>query len=520
MQTRKNPVLWYFRLLTGFVVLFSLTRTNGSVQALASVFVTPAGTGDCTQANPCNLSSGLASVDAGGSLYATAGTYTGVGDQVVLLDKTINFFGGWSGNTVDDPVRDPAVYESILDGQNARRVITITGSSSVQPVVDGWTIQNGNASGLDLVNCKTAWGTPAGCGGGIHVYEAQPTITQNLIRNNNAAINGASSAGGGGGIYVYRSESVVIRSNKIHSNDAHINGYGSGGGILISWVVGGTVEISDNDIYTNEDDSTITYNHDGNGIAVFEIYGSVVIKNNRIHDNNPDDWSFWGNGISFHGCNNSVVVENNQILNNTGAGAVYFFRAVPVIRANTIINPESVYGILIVGVYPYGGTGSIVNNFIARHEIDNIFISGMEGIYPVSIIHNTISDADYGIRINDNANVTFDAGIISNHSISGIYKRSDPTITLNVANTLFFENLSDGITGSNPLFGDPLFVSPAGYDYHVRWGSAAIDRLPLDGISPVDIAGDSRPMGSGTTPYDVGADEFWWKIYSPILIKP
>jgi hypothetical protein len=116
---KPQPFLRFTIIIT-FLLL--AIQPNTPVQAEAIVFVSPAGGGtDCDQDSPCDLATGLTNVDAGGSLYAAAGNYFGAGDQVVLLDKTINFFGGWNGATVGPVVRDPAAYESILDGQDPAR---------------------------------------------------------------------------------------------------------------------------------------------------------------------------------------------------------------------------------------------------------------------------------------------------------------------------------------------------------------------------------------------------------------
>jgi hypothetical protein len=283
MKTIGNRSSQFLQLLIVLSFMLVVVQPARPVQALGVVFVTPGGTGDCSQASPCNLADGLSLVDSGGTLYAAEGTYTGTGNQVVWINKTINLLGGWNGEATGAPVRDPEIYESTLYGENLRRVIYIVGS---QPIVDGWTIQGGNASGVDLANCFNPWGASSGCGGGITVYLADPTITHNIIRDNNAAV-GMSNYGGGGGIYMYGSSGAVIQSNKFYRNDSHLNGKGNGGGIYIV-SSGGNLVINENEIYNNEDSSITAYEHSGVGILIYYNTGQILIHGNYIHDNNPE----------------------------------------------------------------------------------------------------------------------------------------------------------------------------------------------------------------------------------------
>jgi uncharacterized repeat protein (TIGR01451 family) len=60
-------------------------------------------------------------------------------------------------------------------------------------------------------------------------------------------------------------------------------------------------------------------------------------------------------------------------------------------------------------------------------------------------------------------------------------------------------------TGTLNWWGDPVFVDPAGGDYHLGAGSAAFERGVSTGV-PNDIDGDLRSVGLGMQP-DLGADE-------------
>ncbi|MBN2258191.1 MAG: hypothetical protein JW704_10255, partial [Anaerolineaceae bacterium] len=76
----KNRIIINKNLLRSFTIIaFMLTVACPArpVHALGTVFVSPTGSGSaCTPASPCDLATGLSTVDAWGTLYAAGGTYT------------------------------------------------------------------------------------------------------------------------------------------------------------------------------------------------------------------------------------------------------------------------------------------------------------------------------------------------------------------------------------------------------------------------------------------------------------
>jgi hypothetical protein len=510
------------RILFLVVLLFSLVGLpNTAVSAHATVFVSPGGSGTaCTQASPCSLADGLGQVDLEGTLYARFGTYTGAGDQVVSLDQTINFYGGWDGSPAGPVFRNPGMYPSILDGENARRGITISGGASVAPVVDGWSIRNGNASGL-ITNCEVFVYTVAGCGGGIHVYQAEPEITHNIIHDN-VAVDTSSNYGGGGGIYVLDSNGTLIGWNKIAFNNSNEEGPGWGGGIYIH-ESGGKTSILDNEIFNNEDTTHNSSDRSGAGIQVYS--STIQIHGNFIHDNNPNGNSNWSAGIGLQYVDNTCWIDENRILDNHGDNAITASYSTPVIQQNTIINPDAGTGVYIAGYYGVVAEKSLLyNNIIAGNGFYNLYITGFSGnVIAVEIKYNTLSHADYGIFIEGDANVSLDRSILSNHLIQGIYMVSDPENSITASNLLFYGNTSNfnpTVSVTNPLSGDPAYVDPVAGNFHIRWNSAARDAVSDTGTIVEDIDDEARPMGSGATPYDVGADEFWWHIFQPVIVTP
>jgi hypothetical protein len=188
---------------------------------------------------------------------------------------------------------------------------------------------------------------------------------------------------------------------------------------------------------------------------------------------------------------------------------------------NVIINPESFYGVRL-SVNSDERYSTLANNIIAKHFTGNILISGSSADPAnVKLYHNTLDGSENGIYMIENATVTVSNSIISNNAWA-LYK--NPTGTNMVASnaqTLFHDNDNMGPWDLilYDLSGDPLYEDAAGGDYHIQAESAARDRAPSAGYVN-DIDNDRRPCGSGPTPYDVGADEFWWKSYLPILQKP
>ncbi|MBN1994237.1 MAG: hypothetical protein JW953_16185 [Anaerolineae bacterium] len=87
---------------------------------------------------------------------------------------------------------------------------------------------------------------------------------------------------------------------------------------------------------------------------------------------------------------------------------------------------------------------------------------------------------------------------------------------------LFYNAPTSVVTGSHSLSGtNPLFLDPAGDDYHLSTASPAIDHGQDVGVT-TDLDGNSRPVGAG---FDIGAYEYQsasgsaQDIYLPLIFK-
>jgi len=148
MGTQRS--LMAFTLGVGLTLTLLATMSLSSEMAQAASkdwFVTVSGTGTaCSQTSPCPLATAVAGASDGDTIYLAGGTYTGTSTEVIAVTGNVTILGGWDGASSGAVVRDPGAYPTILDGQNSRRVVYITGT--VSPRLEGLTFTRGNAAGL------------------------------------------------------------------------------------------------------------------------------------------------------------------------------------------------------------------------------------------------------------------------------------------------------------------------------------------------------------------------------------
>ena len=99
-----------------FGLVLLLDGTSPSVRADPGVlFVAASGTGTaCSQAEPCALDTALGQATDGDVIYVAQGTYTGSGDAVVSIHKSVALYGGWDGSPSGPIIRDPDAYPTPL----------------------------------------------------------------------------------------------------------------------------------------------------------------------------------------------------------------------------------------------------------------------------------------------------------------------------------------------------------------------------------------------------------------------
>lgn len=476
---------------SGLLLLGLFLLLNGAARIAradpGNLFVTTDGSGaGCTQANPCDLVTALNQSTNGDTIYVAQGTYTSTSAAVVTVTKSITLFGGWDASMVTPPVLDPEVHPTTLDGENARRGVYISGT--ITPTLDGFIITRGNASNA---------ATDPGYGGGIYSSGANPIVTNNVITNN-FAYTSTTDWAIGGGIYIYGAPIMaVVSDNLIANNTANTAYLGEGGGLYVR--DGRDVTVSNNTFQGNTAGTTI--NGIGGGLSLYN--SSAVVSGNLIRDNQatPTGAGFGGGLNSQFG---DVTLSENIVTSNIAEyGAVTFQQNTNLTLVNNIIAQNPAGGVFVRGTASDPLAGTLVNNTIAQN--------GKEGVYA-------------GWFSSGYSTLTLTNNIIVSHTI-GIYAYPDlnPNV-VTATHTLFYGNNDDTggsiITSTDEISGsDPLFVDPAGWDYHLRTGSPAIDAGVSVPWLTTDVDGDARPWPVGGH-YDIGADEAHWRqIYLPQVLK-
>jgi len=484
----------------------------------AKLYVCPSG---------CAYSSIQTAVDAadpGDVIKVAQGDYTDVHQrsgitQVVYLSQTVTVRGGYSD---DFSAWDLELYPTTLDAQGLGRVLVITGS--ITPTIEGLRITGGDASGLG------GWkGDPANydAGGGMYVYGATPAISRCVIYSNTAS---TLDSGFGGGLYL---EGVTtLTSNTVQENVASTANYGVGGGMYLRYSDGST--LSGNTILTNTASTTNT----GSGGGVYLYWSDTALVDNTMQGNvGSQATSDWGHGGGLYAYISDVTLVGNTVRGNVGGttysaygGGVYLRGAEATLESNWIIDNAASqaagYTGLGGGVYVYKTRViTLINNVVA----DNYAYSHGSGLYidsePTAAItarflHNTIADnrgGTGGLYLGDHTTAIMTNTILAGHANSALRVNANSTATLKA--TLWHGNGSltfgDGvIISSTNVYSAPGFVNPSTWDYHLTADSAAINRGVDSGIA-MDIDGEARPSGG----YDLGADEYWSRVYLPLVLK-
>lgn len=234
-----------------------------------NLFVTPGGSGDCTQHSPCALQTALIQAQDGDTIYLTKGTYIGTGAAVITITKSITINGGWD---VAFSNRDPDAYPSILDGERQRRVVTIYGPTTV--TLEGLTIANGMVISTTAPTQGARWD-----GAGLYARDATLTIRHTQFYSNVVDVYDVNDSWAYGGGAAVEGGRLVVEASTFRWNSAMAKLFSLGGELSLS----GTLEASVTDVPFQENDawkaSGLYFGGSPGSLVPFTLQDSTFVDN-------------------------------------------------------------------------------------------------------------------------------------------------------------------------------------------------------------------------------------------------
>jgi predicted outer membrane repeat protein len=279
-----------------------------------------------------------------------------LGDEAVCCGKTVVVAQGtyhehqldFNGKNITLRSTDPddlsTVERTVVDGDGEGTVFIFNHDETASTILTGFTILNGNGgsggiacySDPTITNNIIRNNTAQNLGGGILSYTSSPTIINNIIRNN--------SAGGGGGICCSQNDNAKLQNNIIEYNTAIF-----GGGIYNDCAV---PELIGNIVSHN---SASEY---GGGVCAEGSFSSFA--DNTIAHNTAQ----WGGGITLAGFDaqltNSIAVNNSA----TQGGGIHITYGTAAALSNVTVANNTAGG-EGGGIYcEYSAVSSIANSIV------------------------------------------------------------------------------------------------------------------------------------------------------------
>jgi parallel beta-helix repeat protein len=466
----------------------------------------------------------------GDLIKVAQGTYTGVHartsvTQVVTVDVPVSIRGGYTtANGFADPP-DPVAYPTVLDAEGQGRVIYV--AEDVTVTLEGLQLTGGDGAGLGggggptfldagggiyaergvhvtIRDCTIAANRSAAAGGAYFSRNAVLTLQDSLITGNVAV------TGNAGGVYVYSPLVATIKRNTIASNTAGFNA----GGLYVAYGFSDSV-ISENTIVSN------AAGHDAG--AIF-MASAATLRDNVLAHNRA---GFSGGAVYING--RSPLVASNRVFDNVAAnwgGGIYVY-APATLQANTIISNAAGAG--GGGLHLHDSKDRLENNVVAGNRIGagrsgaGIYVwSGAPRFFHTTVAENVGGDGSgiYAVKFTATPGSPSLTNTILVSQTVGVEAGTGNTVTLEA--TLWgsgaWANGTDAlglVISSTNVSGDPGFVDPQRWDYHIQSSSDAVDAGTDAGIG-VDIDEELRPAGAGP---EIGADELWQYVHLPLVTR-
>jgi hypothetical protein len=436
----------------------------------------------------------------GADVWVAKGVYKGDSTAVVSLKPNVSLYGGFAGTETSLSVRDTAKNPTVLDGDNAIRVISqvddFADTSAV--VVDGFTIQNGMASN----------------GGGAFLKK-NATISNCILKNNGATLKSV-------GLAIY-AKNAKIKNCIICNNSSN----------EVPWTVY---------LLQSEMDSCVV--KDNAVISGSALYGELSTISNSVIDSNKNiDWyvnppvflnnsklvkcvvkNNYGQNAGVRACNNSEITGCTFSNNISTQNSVIHIETSSKIEDSEIFDNEGLYYEVI---YLIGSSSmnrcKVFNNVVDRNHcivnirnnstLSNSLIYGNEGrenayaplvlVYS-SMVNTTFADNETSaIYAADITGSTVTNSIIVGTKFTGRFLSH---LDLKETNNITYSMIEGGADGEGNIDGNrwgAAFVNPSNGDYSLSKTSLCLN-AGTDVADTVDLRGNVRKQMSAV---DMGAIE-------------
>ena len=202
---------------------------------------------------------------------------------------------------------------TVIDGGGTGPVVAFHQSETRDTSLRGFTVRNGNPSGIVILNASPTIadnliaGNSAEAGAGILVADSSARIEHNVVRGNTA-----THSHGGGGVYLYHATGAEVVGNTIEHNSA-----ATGGGMLLGDA--GTPVVRDNVFRSNRATG------DGGGMTIDGASRPLVSQN--VFVDNDASWKGGALSISVLVTEQGATVANNTLVGNRAPlGATVYSR--------------------------------------------------------------------------------------------------------------------------------------------------------------------------------------------------
>jgi len=241
------------------------------------------------------------------------------------------------------------------------------------------------------------------------------------------------------------------------------------------------------------------------------------VKNNEVSNNGTGE--FGGEGIDIKDGSHDILVFNNHVHHLNNRPGIYI-DAWETDTYNIKVYSNRVHDNTEVGISMASEMGgrlddiSIYNNVTYSNKFGGIEVGGWSAAVParptpfknISIINNTSYNNGEGIGISnaDAINVIVRNNILSSNKNLQLSIEKIPLSEVHADHNLIDGN-NNGLTGTDFVTGDPLFVDAGNGDFHLKINSPAIDFGSATDAPINDLDFNPRPKNGL---WDIGAYEF------------